>query len=303
MKKTLIYFTFLFISLSCFAQLPYKFWGLEIGKSNKQDVINFLKKNNYQYEIVGEGRDIRFEINKTIKYDNINWENLSFEIYDNILFMVSFSNKNNLDILDNVKNNLKKKYSKYIKTDENNYISFNDKKVRLFLLKDLGLILMAFTDMSIMDKMTQEATSNKDYKKLEALPRKILDVTLGKSTTSEVISTFVDKYRYYPVDNGVYCFEMEGDEYLGHQWDRFFCEFKNGILDNIWFLRRTDSDLEYGALAYLFQQFMGNFLVDYQEKSLTYYDGSTVIELKTDSDLLEPELPNIIMLLYQNVPK
>lgn len=89
MKKICSLLLLLLLSLSVQAQIQRNFWGLELGRSTKADVKNFLNSRGLEYSQNLGGFDvISVESEEGLSFGGYSWSP-SFQFYNNILFRVT----------------------------------------------------------------------------------------------------------------------------------------------------------------------------------------------------------------------
>ena len=93
MNKILVFRSLLLTALlwlSCLttdAQIQRVFWGIELGRSTKSEVLSIIKENGWKYEIAPGAADAIF-VNDKVSLGGCLWEPI-FSFYDNILYDVA----------------------------------------------------------------------------------------------------------------------------------------------------------------------------------------------------------------------
>lgn len=93
MNKILVFRSLLLTALlwlSCLvadAQIQRVFWGIELGRSTKSEVLSIIKNNGWKYELAPGAADAIF-VNDKVSLGGRLWEPI-FSFYDNILYDVA----------------------------------------------------------------------------------------------------------------------------------------------------------------------------------------------------------------------
>ena len=152
-------------SFVCFAQITRNIWGLELGKSTKQQIINVLKQKGFNPTI----DDVTNTI--SVKAGNFNfggglWTYASFMLYEGRLYEVWFQN-NEYELpvaifvqFNKIKEALDKKYGQYRYTstenDSENERAYFDGNTRFHLSRriynNVGYISITYSDDYLLNK-------------------------------------------------------------------------------------------------------------------------------------------------------
>lgn len=93
MEKRIVFRNLLLTALlwlSCLtaeAQIQRVFWGIELGRSTKSEVLSIIKNNGWKYELAPGAADAIF-VNDKVSLGGRLWEPI-FSFYDNILYDVA----------------------------------------------------------------------------------------------------------------------------------------------------------------------------------------------------------------------
>lgn len=164
MKRFIIVLILVISSLVGSAQITRNVWGLELGKSTRQQVINVLKQKGYTPDTNNPSNSV------TIKADNFKfgggyWTYASFEFHGGKLYEIWFQNNqfenpvNNQDMFDLLKERLDSKYGQFrhsgLNTDESN-LCYYDGKTYMWLniryFEGVQYISITYTDEKLWEQ-------------------------------------------------------------------------------------------------------------------------------------------------------
>jgi hypothetical protein len=125
----------------CSAQITRSFWGLELGRSTKQNVIDVLKQKGYSPQIDNSDNTVYIitGIWNNFKYGGGFWTYASFEFHNGKLMKVHFQNNEEEIIMDialmyeDISEKLETKYYRYKKQDIGQPPYYDDGKTLLSL--------------------------------------------------------------------------------------------------------------------------------------------------------------------------
>ena len=172
MRKIFLALLLSLTSLFCSAQITRNIWGLELGKSTKQQVLNVLKLKGFNPTTDDATSTISVK-SDNFKYGGGFWTYASFEFYNGRLYEVWFQN-NEYEIpiaifeqFNLIRDRLDKKYSQYrhTETEENseNQRDYFDGKTRFWLNRryynSVGYISITYSDDKLLN---QKLESEKD---------------------------------------------------------------------------------------------------------------------------------------------
>ena len=134
MKRIFIVLILVINSLVGFAQITRNVWGLELGKSTKQQVINVLKQKGYRPDTNNPSNSVTIKT-ENFKFGGGYWTYASFGFQDGKLYEIWFQNNHfenpvkNQDMFDLLKERLDSKYGLFryyeFDKDESNLCYFD----------------------------------------------------------------------------------------------------------------------------------------------------------------------------------
>lgn len=171
MKKIFFVVFLLCLSLTIHAQIQRNFWGLELGRSTKTDVINLLSSNGLEYNQNLEGLDVISINDDVLSFGGYSWGG-GFLFYHNILFRVTlmrihlgFSSSGEsyeIDtkyIFNDLKSKLNKKYNNLenplIGQSQNHYVRRDNQTVIEMILDSEGNLILDYYDRKLAKASTE----------------------------------------------------------------------------------------------------------------------------------------------------
>lgn len=162
MKKVISLTLMLVIALSLNAKINTNVWDLSLGKSNKQQVTDVIKKKGYETLALSE-TVLGIEPQGGFDYGGMHWSALTFGFYNNTLYEIKFfkyDEKNYsevLYILETLKEKLEEKYEDYYLFSDEESLVFDDGTstlcLTLFNRKQIGLVYLN----NALDKLKKQA--------------------------------------------------------------------------------------------------------------------------------------------------
>ena len=168
MKRILIISILCITSIASFAQISRTFWGVTLGKSNKNQVRTALVNRGYSVQTEPDG-SLSAEVNN-VNFGGAMWTYVSFSFVNGYLSQVWFQNNEHQspirvdDIYKEVKMSLDNKYRRYyfdLPTDDGNtWSTYSDGKTNILL----GLrtyhytryVSLSYEDVFLKEKQTQK---------------------------------------------------------------------------------------------------------------------------------------------------
>ena len=162
MKKVISLTLMLVIALSLNAKINTNVWDLSLGKSNKQQVTDVIKKKGYEPLALSE-TVLGIEPQGGLDYGGTHWSAMTFGFYNNTLYEIKFfkyDEKNYsevLYILETLKEKLEEKYEDYYLFSDEESLVFDDGTstlcLTLFNRKQIGLVYLN----NALDKLKKQA--------------------------------------------------------------------------------------------------------------------------------------------------
>ena len=157
MKKVVLLLIMLVLVLNASAQLQRQFWGQELGKATKSEVLSSLESKGAFLTNIS-GSEVVFI--KNVRFGGFSWGMAVFYFCDNILCRVMFSDFSDSYVNEEQceikwKELTKKfsiKYSEYSKRNEIDCKSFGDDKTVVMIICKNNTVCLGYSDFELENK-------------------------------------------------------------------------------------------------------------------------------------------------------
>lgn len=168
MRKFIIIFFLFIIPLYSFGQIKRNIDGIILGKSTKQEVVNYLKNRKLPYSFKKVGVYNAILCNVPRSFGGVSWHSTIYIFYNNLVFQVSYSNtdyhllKKEIDLcFVNLSMALQRKYSQYkITSSDRDNIEYKDSHTSIKLnrgyFENHYTLDVDYTDYQLMEKSFME---------------------------------------------------------------------------------------------------------------------------------------------------
>ena len=161
--KTLI--ATILLSLVCLTsqgQIKTNLWGLKLGESTEEQIINAMKNNRFKYDRTPDG----FIISRPVLYGGERWNLATIHLFNGKLFAVVFvmnSQSNNYNTFLDLGDVLLEKYNQYENdfdvNDNEIYIQFVDENyisIKLCYDKKDNIVRLLYSDIYLVEQFRQQ---------------------------------------------------------------------------------------------------------------------------------------------------
>ena len=170
MRKFFITIVLISTSILCSAQITRNIWGLELGRSNEQQVMTILKQKGFNPEMDKGTNSISIKTEDFFMFGGGYWSYASFSFHNGKLYMVHFHNNEYKipigisEMFMDLNTRIEAKYGKYKRSDSTTTEPvFYDGKTILFfglgLNGSVNMIYMQYYDENLWEK-THESADN-----------------------------------------------------------------------------------------------------------------------------------------------
>lgn len=172
MKKIVIIFLLFITSLCSYGQIKRNIDGITLGKSTKQEIVNYLKKRKIPYSFEKVGVYNAILCNTTRNFGGVSWSSTIYILYDNLVFKVSYSSsdydmlKEEMDLsFGSLSMALQRKYSQYkIASSDRDNIDYQDSHIKITLsrgyIENHYTFGIAYADLQLMEKAFMEGNDD-----------------------------------------------------------------------------------------------------------------------------------------------
>ncbi len=162
MKNKICILLISLLPLISLGQIKRNIDGIVLGKTNKQEVVNYLKNKRIPYSFRKVGVYDAIICNKERAFAGISWSSTIYTFYKNKVFRISYSNsdfdmtKEEMDLcFENLSMSLQRKYSQFKKNDsDRDIIEYQDSNVGITLsreyLQSHFMIGIDYTDLFLI---------------------------------------------------------------------------------------------------------------------------------------------------------
>lgn len=169
MKKCFCLFLLSIFAIVSLGQIKKNVGGIILGKTKKQEVINYLKSKKIPYSFGQVGAYNAIICNKGRTFGGVTWSSTIYTLYKNTVFRISYSNsdydmsKEDLDLcFQSLSIALQRKYYRYKTIDSNrDNMNFKDSNVDITLNRGYFdnhyLLSIYYTDINLLEKAFSDA--------------------------------------------------------------------------------------------------------------------------------------------------
>lgn len=154
MKKVILLFVMVCLSLNVSAQIQRSFFGHELGVATKAEIYESLKDKGAKIEILNGEETVCLN---NARFGGYSWDMIAFFFYKNKFFQIVLFdfNSSNADKGKNIYNKLLSKYEKYVTSDKTGRCMFNDEKTIIFHMYEDGVTL-GYSDVKLRNELDNQ---------------------------------------------------------------------------------------------------------------------------------------------------
>ena len=172
MKRSLCIVLLSIISLTSIGQIRRNLDGIILGKTTKQEVVNYFNNKGipYMFNTIGTYNAVSSKEGRT--FGGVSWQFNDYVLYNNIVFQVTYTKmsgkgltitKDEIDLnFNSLFLSLKRKYGSYFKSSKSDKDTkeFSDSSIRITLRRgfyqDHYMFSIEYTDIKLMEKSFME---------------------------------------------------------------------------------------------------------------------------------------------------
>lgn len=284
MRKTLFTLLLLAVSIIANAQMSHNFFGLTLGVSTRQQVINTLNDKKITLESTHENGLLA----KNVTFDGTTFAKMMVSFYDGKLANIWFSNENGLSssLMSQLADKYTKKYPSYryyFTNASSGYYMFDDDVMQILVTPDY----LYFSDMKLQEQSS--ADTRRFYRESHPYtqPRistTILGCTLGVSTKQQVINAMKSRGLRVVVNKEQNSAIFMGTSQEGVSFEYISASFFQGKLETLLFMNyernlaqyeidKIASNLSSKYSAYDFRNQMG----EETDGSINFFDDKIMV--------------------------